>query len=128
LDGARGDFKAIGAELMLIGQETPREAAKFRRRQGIQLPVLADKERVSYRAAGTKVATMSQLFGPKSVVRGVLASARTGRIQGRTVGHTAQLGGVLVISPDGRVVWSHMSEDASDNASPEQILTALRGA
>ena len=31
-------------------------------------------------------------------------------------------------TPDGRVAWSHMSEDAGDNAEPEEILAAARSA
>jgi peroxiredoxin len=128
LDRARGDFKAAGVNLMLIGQGTPRQAAEFRRRQGIQLPVLADHDRVSYKAAGTKVGGVTDLFSPKTVAKGLLATAHTGRTQTRTVGHPAQLGGALVIAPDGRVVWSHIAGDASDNAPPEEILAAVRAA
>jgi AhpC/TSA antioxidant enzyme len=122
----RPEFEAAGARLVLIGQLTPRHAAQFRRRQGLELPVLADERRASYKAAGAKVATMGELLGPKLVAKGALTTARTGRVQGRTIGHPAQLGGVLVIAPDGRVTWSHMSRDAGDNASPEEILEAVR--
>jgi hypothetical protein len=122
----RAEFEAAGARLVLIGQLTPRHAAQFRRRQGLELPVLADERRASYKAAGAKVATMGELLGPKLVAKGALTTARTGRVQGRTIGHPAQLGGVLVIAPDGRVTWSHMSRDAGDNASPEEILEAVR--
>jgi prostamide/prostaglandin F2alpha synthase len=128
LDRARQDFKAAGVNLVLIGQGTPRQAAEFRRRQGVQLPVLADHDRVSYKAAGTKVGGVTDLFSPQTVAKGILATARTGRTQTRTIGHPAQLGGTLVIAPGGRVVWSHMAEDASDNASPEDILAAIREA
>ena len=31
-----------------------------------------------------------------------------------------------MIGPDGQVVWSHMSANAGDNASPEEILAAAR--
>ena len=126
MDRARGDFKAAGVGLVLIGQATPRHAAQFRRRQGIQLPVLADEQRVSYRAAGAKIANLSELFGPRSVSKGLLAGARSRKIQTRTVGDAAQLGGSLVIRPDGQVAWSHMSANAGDNASPEEILAAVR--
>ncbi|HUJ34746.1 MAG TPA: peroxiredoxin-like family protein [Solirubrobacteraceae bacterium] len=126
LDRARGEFKAAGARLVLIGQATPRHAAQFRRQQGIQLPVLADEERISYRAAGAKIANMTELFGPRSVTKGILAGARTRRIQTRTVGNSAQLGGSLVVAPGGAIAWSHMSADAGDNASPEEILAAVR--
>jgi hypothetical protein len=126
LHRAREDFEAAGAGLVLIGQLTPRHASQFRRRQGLELPVLADERRASYKAAGAKVATLSELFGPKLVAKGALTTARTGRVQGRTIGHPAQLGGVLVIAPDGRVTWSHMSRDAGDTGSPDEILEAVR--
>jgi peroxiredoxin len=128
LHRARDQFEAAGASLTLIGQVTPRHAAHFRRRQGIELPVLADEDRASYRAAGAKVATMGELLGPKVVAKGLATTARTGLVQGRTVGHPAQLGGAMVIAPDGRVVFSHMAQDASDNAEPEEILAVLRRA
>ena len=112
--------------MTLIGQLTPRHAAHFRRRQQIELPVLADERRQSYRAAGAKVATLDELVGPKVIAKGALATVRTGQVQGRAIGHPAQLGGALVIRPDGRVAWGHMSEDASDNAPPEAIIAALR--
>jgi peroxiredoxin len=130
LHRARSEFEAAGVRLVLIGQATPRHAAHFRRRQEIDLPVLADEKRESYRAAGAKVATAGELLGPKSVSRGLLKTVGSaGKVhQGKVIGHVAQLGGSMVIVPDGRVIWSHMSEDASDNASPEEILAAAREA
>jgi peroxiredoxin len=115
-------------EVALIGQLTPRHAAHFRRRAELTWPVLADAERESYKAAGAKVATANELLGPKVVAKGVQASRRSGVVQGRTIGHAAQLGGVLVIRPDGTVSWSHMAEDASDTATPQEILEALHAA
>ena len=112
--------------MVLIGQLTPRHAQRFRRRQGIGLRVLADEQRISYRAAGAKIATVGELLGPGVVAKGVMTSLRTGRMQGRTIGHPAQLGGAMVIAPGGEIAWSHMSEDASDNAPPEEILAAAR--
>jgi len=128
LDGAREQFEAAGASLVLIGQLTPRHAAHFRRRQKIELPVLADEDRASYRAAGAKVATFGELLGPRVVAKGIATSRETRQVQGKTLGHPAQLGGAMLIAPGGRVVWSHMADDAGDNASPEEILAAVRRA
>ena len=111
---------------MLIGQRTPHHAAEFRRHQGLELTVLADERRETYALAGTKVATVGELIGPKVVARSLVATAKTGKVQTKTDGHTAQLGGTLVIAPDGRVTWSHIAHDAGDNASPEEILAAVR--
>ena len=128
MNRAREEFEAAGVPLVLIGQATPRQAAHFRRRQEVDLRVLADEKRASYRAAGAKVATVGELLGPKSVTRGIVKTAKSrGRIhQGKVVGHPAQLGGAMVVSQDGSVTWSHMSDDASDNAPPEEILAAAR--
>ncbi len=128
MDRARTDFKAIDVNLVLIGQGTPRQAAAFRRKQGIQLSLLADEDLVSYRAAGAKVAGVRDLFNPMVVAKGAMTSVREKTIQTRTQGDPAQLGGVLVIAPDGRITWSHMSTDAGDNASPEEILAAVKHA
>jgi peroxiredoxin len=127
LDRARDQFEAAGARLTLIGQVTPRHAAQFRRRQGIELPVLADEDRASYKAAGAKMGSIGDLLGPKVVAKGALTTLQTGRFQTRTAGHPAQLGGAMVIKPNGEVAWSHMSRDASDNASPQEILEAVQG-
>ena len=127
LHRARAELDRAG-EIVLIGQLTPRHAAHFRRRTELTWPVLADETRESYKAAGAKVATANELMGPKVVAKGVQASRRSGVVQGRTIGHAAQLGGVLVIQPDGAVGWSHMSENASDNATPQEIVAALQAA
>ena len=130
LHRARQEFEDAGVSLVLIGQGTPRQAAHFRRRWETDLPVLADRKRESYRAAGAKVATMGELLGPRVVSRGAAKTLGSGgRIrQGRMIGHPAQLGGALVIDTEGSVSWSHMSEDPSDNAPSEEILEAAREA
>jgi hypothetical protein len=128
LDRARQKFEGAGANLVLIGQLTPRHAAHFRRRQKIELPVLADEKRATYKAAGAKIGSLTDLLGPNVVAKGALTTLRTGKLQGRTIGHPAQLGGAMVVAPPGEIVWSHMAGDASDNAAPEEILAAVREA
>ena len=125
MDRARDEFEAANAGLVLIGQLTPRHAVHFRRRQKIELPVLADEERVSYKAAGAKVGGLGELFGPKVVAKGTLTSLRTRKVQGRTIGHPAQLGGAMVIAPGGEVLFKHMAKDASDNTEPPELLAAV---
>jgi hypothetical protein len=122
----RDSVAEAGARLVFIGQATPPHAAHFRRTQGIELPVLVDAERLSYKAAGAKLATMHELLGPLVVAKGVVAIARHGVFQGRAIGDFAQLGGVMIIGVGGTIIWSHMSEDASDIASSSDILRALQ--
>jgi hypothetical protein len=126
LHRARDRFEAAGARLVLIGQATPQDAARFRADQGIELPVLADRRRESYRALGAKVGSVSDLLGPKVVAKGLVEGLRTRVVQGRTVGNAAQLGGALVVAPGGEVVFRQLARDASDNVEPAQLLEAIR--
>jgi peroxiredoxin len=124
LDRAHPGFEAAGVSLVLVGQATPRDAAQFRQRQGIGLPVLADKKRVSYKAIGAKVGGVTDLLGPSVVVKGALNTFKHRAVQTRTIGHPAQLGAAAVIAPGGEIVWRHLAEDAADNAAPDEILRA----
>lgn len=126
LYGAREEIEATGVRVVLVGQATPRHAAHFRRTMKIELPVLADEHRESYKAAGAKIATMGELLGPRMIAKGAQASRKLGVHQGRTIGHPAQLGGAMIVTPDGAVAWSHMSEDASDNAEPQEVIAAAQ--
>ena len=122
----REQFEAAGARLAVIGQGTPRHAEHFVEEYDLDgMEVLVDPERETYEAAGAKIATLDELYNPKVVARGTKLAATERLVQGRTQGHGAQLGGVLVIAPDGRVVWAHMADDASDNPPNEEVLKAV---
>ena len=125
----REQFEEAGARLAVIGQGTPRHAEHFVDEYDLDgMEVLVDPERKTYKAAGAKIATVDELYSPKVVARGTKLAATERLVQGRTQGHGAQLGGVLVIAPDGRVVWAHMADDASDNPPNEDVLKAVRRA
>ena len=129
LHRAREKFDEAGVRLVLIGQASPRQAKHFRDKQGIApLPVLADEDRESYRAAGWRRANAAQLVGPRSVLSGLKHGARSGVVQGRVIGDAAQLGGEMIVSPDGDIVWSHRQENAGDTVDPERLLEAARTA
>jgi prostamide/prostaglandin F2alpha synthase len=125
----RDKFEEAGVSLVVIGQGEPADGARFVESQGLEgLPLLVDTRRESYKAAGAKKATVNELVGPVVMAKGVLRALRGGQRQGRTVGHPAQLGGVLVVDTDGAVVYAHLSEDASDTPPNEEVLEAARRA
>ena len=125
MDRARPEFERAGAGLVLIGQATPRQAAHFRRTQELSLPVLADEQRVSYRAIGAKVGGVGDLLGPKVVAKGAMTALKTGKLQGRTVGNPAQLGAAAVIAPGGEIQFKRISQDASDNIEADELLAHI---
>ena len=125
MQSAREQFHAAGAEIVLIGQATPKDAADFRRQFELELTVLADERRISYKAIGARMAGVTGLFGPRVLLRAFSTVLGRRVRQGRTVGHPAQLGAALVIAPGNRVLFAQRARDASDNASPADLLGAL---
>jgi len=125
LNRERRRFAEAGARLVLIGQGTPADAARFRRKMNIELEVLVDADRVTYLWAGTKLATLDELIGPIVVARGLLAMARNRVVIGHNTADEAQLGGSVVVLPDGTIPFTHISRDASDMARPAEIRRVL---
>jgi AhpC/TSA antioxidant enzyme len=128
LDRAQDRFEAAGGRLVLIGQLTPRHASHFRRRENVDVTVLADNDRASYKAVGAKMGGVGQLVGPSVLAKGLATSLRTRKVQTRTIGDPAQLGGAMVIRQDGTIAFSHMAKDASDNVSPDELVAAVQAA
>lgn len=125
----REKFEQAGVNLAVIGQGNTDYAQDFIKANKIDgLQVLVDASRESYKAAGAKIATFSELLGPRMVAKGTSSAIRTGLPQTRTKGHPAQLGGVLIVAPDGSVPYAHLADDASDNAPNAEVLAAARTA
>jgi len=125
----RERFAEAGARLAVIGQGTPRHAEHFVDEYDLDgMQVLVDPDRKTYAAAGAKIATLDELGSPRVAARAAKIAASERLIQGRTQGHGAQLGGVLVVARDGSVVWGHMADDASDNPPNDDVLKAVREA
>jgi hypothetical protein len=125
LHRARERFEQAGLGIVLIGQATPRHAAHFRRKVGLEdIPVLADEERATYRLAGLRRGNVAQLVGPRSVLSGIKHSARSGVVQGKVIGDATQLGGAAIIAPGGELIFQHASKDAGDTVEPDDLLAA----
>ena len=124
----RDRFEQEGVALAVIGQGEPEHAAEFRREQGLELRLLVDPDRRAYKAAGAKLAVFSELLGPRMMWKGLKRARSAGVSQGRTIGHPAQVGGVLVVARDGSIPWSQMSRDPDDIPWNEDVLRAARRA
>jgi hypothetical protein len=124
----RSEFDAAGVRLVVIGQGRPSDALEFMKKLDVDLPMYVSGDRAAHRAAGAKVGTMGELLGPRSVLRGIRRSASDRVVQGKIVGHAAQLGGVLIVKPDGSIPYVHLAEDASDNPPNDEVLAAARDA
>ena len=125
----REEFERAGVSLVVIGQGTPAHARAFVEDHDVGgLRLLVDSERAAYNAAGTRKSGVMGLVGPKVALRAAKAVANERVMQGKIVGSATQLGGVLVVATDGRVVWSHIASDAGDNPPNSAVLEAARAA
>jgi peroxiredoxin len=124
----RDRFEEAGVRLAVIGQGSPEQARDFAETHEVDLELLVDTKREAYRAAGAKIATFAELLGPRMIARGAKRALASGVRQGRTAGHPAQLGGVLLVMPDGSIPYAHLADDASDNPPNAEVLSAVRQA
>lgn len=111
--------------MVVIGNGSAEFARAFR--EDLALPedllLLVDPELRSYRAAGMRRGR-SELFSPR-LATNALRALRSGYRQGAVQGDPFQLGGVLVVRPDGALTYRHVSREAGDRADLDAVLAAL---
>ncbi len=111
---------------MAVGQGSPTATAAFAYHLDLPFTMLADPERVAYRAYGLTRGTLAQLLGPAVLLvhlRGLRRGARPGRI----VGDTRQLPGAFIVDRRGDVRFAKPGAHAGDHAANAELLTALEG-
>ena len=123
----KGLLDAAGMDVAVIGNGSPSFIAGFRDETGWKGPVYTDPSRRVYEAAQLKRSVMKTL-DPRAAAVALRALAR-GHRQGLVPqGDQWQQGGVLVVAPDGRVLWHHASDRPDDHPGAEEILRAIQSA
>ena len=109
--------------LVVVGNGAPMFIEGFRETTGFTGPIYTDPSLEVYKAAELRrgLGTMLKLGAAAATV----GSLRRGFRQGKTQGDATQQGGVLVIAPDGRILYHHISAYPGDNASPDTVRNAL---
>lgn len=114
---------AAGAVLVFIGTGTPEQAAAFAREHAGDHPVLCDPSGAAFRGAG-----MARGLGRVIRLRTLTAALRARRAgfrQGRVQGDPWQLGGVVVLGPDGEVLHTQTDAAAGDLLDLDAALGPL---
>lgn len=117
----KDELRAAGTELVAIGNGTPEMARDFVDQFDIAYPVFADPDRKTYEAFGLKTKFGLGLKTPLHMMRAV----GKGFLQGRTQGSVFQQGGEALISSQGEILWSRVSNQAGSHASDEEIRAAI---
>lgn len=122
-DSALTAIRRRGAELVIVGNGTPAQAADFRAAQRIECPLFVDPELHAYAAAGLRRGVLTAV-NLRTIGHG-LRAVRAGQRQGATQGDPWQQGGVFVITPSDRVLFAYVSEEAGDHPDPAAVIAAL---
>ena len=109
--------------LIVIGNGAPHFIEGFRETTGFTGPIYTDPTLAVYKAAQLKRGAMTLLKLRAAVA--TVGALRRGFRQTGVQGDGTQQGGVLVVAPDGRILYHHISEYPGDNASPDEIRSHL---
>jgi hypothetical protein len=112
------------AELVTVGNGVIHFARAFKEEMGITTPIFVDPSRATYRALGMRRSLLGALFSGRTLLHAVRAM-RSGFRQGRTQGDAFQLGGVVVVRPDGGVLLRYLSNEAGDHPREADVVAAL---
>lgn len=107
----------------MIGNGSAYFARVFAEDLGIDFPIFTDPERKTYKALGMRRDILASFS--LDIVRNSRRAMSKGFRQTSTQGDVLQLGGVLVVSPDGKVPYFYASRVAGDHPDPAEILAAL---
>lgn len=116
-------YRAVGAEVVLIGNGKPEWARWFRNETRIELPLYCDPRRETYKAAGM-TRGLFKVLHPRAALAAFRAF-RKGNRQTSAKGDVLQNGGVLILDRAGKPVWRFVQAAAGDLSNGEEILRNL---
>ncbi len=114
--------------MAVIGNGTALMARDFAEQFSVSTPLFTDPSRKSYEAAGWRRPLASAVVGLGTTLKASIRAMKGGFRQGKTQGDAFQLGGVLVVNPEGEVLFEHGDKAAGDHASIDSVLDALPAA
>ncbi|GIW98275.1 MAG: hypothetical protein KatS3mg111_1608 [Pirellulaceae bacterium] len=122
---AENELNRVGLKVFVITFDDSVLARNYVASTGLPWPLLIDRQRQAYRAYGMERASWWQLYHPGSLLR-YLKLLALGQRPGRPGEDWHQLGGDVLIDPQGIVRLHHVSQDPHDRPSVDQILAALK--
>lgn len=117
-------IQKLGATLVVIGNGSPQQAEWFVEEQRVPVQVFTDPERETYRALGAKRG-IARVLNPGTFAS-ALRAMRRGFRQTGVMGDATQLGGVVIVRPDGSMPARFISRFPGDHPNAEQIMDALQ--
>jgi len=129
------DYRAGGGDVAIVGQGEPARAARYRERQGIDVPILSDPDRSVYQAYGLLQGSTAQILfdAPDPFLRcdfdaGMGLAASRHATDRALVDDPWQLPGEFVVGTDGVIAYAHRYGWCEDYPDPRVHLAVIRGA
>lgn len=125
-DGADDDEDV---DVVLVTFTDDAEIVSYRSRHDLPFPILLDPDLALYRAYGFGRASARRVwsFGTLRQYASILRRDGLGALE-RPTEDTRQLGGDVVVAPDGTLAWGFWSEGPDDRPSVDELLAAVRSA
>jgi peroxiredoxin len=127
LERRRTEIEGRGGRIIAIGNGTALMARDFVEQFHIGFAVYTDPERKSYAVAKWRRGTKPTLRRMAAMAKHAARALAGGHLQGLVKGDRDQLGGLMVIGPDGEVLLEHRDEIAGDHADLDAVVAALPG-
>ena len=129
------DYRAGGGDVLIVGQGEPARAARYRERQGIDVPILSDPDRSTYQAYGLLQGSTAQILfdAPDPFLRcdfdaGMGLAASRHATDRALVDDPWQLPGEFVVGTDGVIAYAHRYGWCEDYPDPRVHVAVIRGA
>jgi hypothetical protein len=119
---------SLGARIAVLFFSQLNRLPDYRKRHGIppDIPLLADEGRTAYKAYGMRVGTLRQVYAPEVLAKYARLIKSGMNLRLKTDEDTRQLGGDIVVGPDGTVVFAVCSKNQADRPSVDEIVAAFR--
>ena len=119
------ELAQLSVDVLVLTFEEPRQAKRYVEETQLPWPLLIDQARTLYGTYGMERASWSTLLKPAtwSVYAKLMAKGRRPR---KSTGDVKQLGGDVLIDPEGIVRMHHISDGPADRPPIDEILQIVR--
>lgn len=121
----QAELAELGADVLVVTFEAGPVAKAYMAETHLPWPVVVDADRSLYHAYGMMKARWIDLYGPRVVWVYLKLMFRGGRVRWPT-GDTSQLGGDVVVDPQGVVRLHHVAEGPAGRPAIETLFDAMR--
>jgi len=92
------------------------------------IPLLADEGRTVYKVYGMRVGSLREIYSPQVIAKYARLIRGGMKMRMKTNEDTRQLGGDIIVGPNGRVILAHCSKNQADRPSVETLIAMIRAA